>query len=92
MKNFDHNSGAYLACDDAKIYYEVTGNEASNSPVPVGLRCLEDKQKAMDSQLTEMQNSLKRLQDRLKQDSQIFRDNNKKILGDMDDENLPTRR
>lgn len=31
MKNFDHNSGAYLECDGAKIYYEVTGNE--NRPV-----------------------------------------------------------
>ena len=31
MKNFDHNSGVYLECDGAKIYYEVTGNE--NRPV-----------------------------------------------------------
>ena len=27
MKNFDHNSGTYLEIDDAKIYYEITGNE-----------------------------------------------------------------
>jgi pimeloyl-ACP methyl ester carboxylesterase len=31
MKNFDHNSGAYLECNGAKIYYEFTGNE--NRPV-----------------------------------------------------------
>ena len=27
MKNFDHNSGEYLEIDDAKIYYEITGNK-----------------------------------------------------------------
>lgn len=31
MKNFDHNSGAYLDSDGAQIYYELTGNE--NRPV-----------------------------------------------------------
>ena len=27
MKNFDHKSGTHFEIDDAKIYYEITGNE-----------------------------------------------------------------
>jgi pimeloyl-ACP methyl ester carboxylesterase len=27
MRNFDHNSGEYLDIDEARIYYEITGNE-----------------------------------------------------------------
>jgi hypothetical protein len=68
-------------------YYDQMSNEASNSSYAVGLRCLGDKQKAMDSQLTEMVNSLQRLQDRMNQDKQVFRDNNKKLLEDMNTAN-----
>lgn len=68
-------------------YYDQMSNEASNSSYAVGLRCLYDKEKALDSQLTEMVNSLQRLQDRMNQDKQIFRDNNKKLLADMDTAN-----
>lgn len=64
-------------------YYDQMSNKASNAAYPVGLRCLEDKQKALDAQLTEMVNNLQRLQDRLNQDKQIFRDNNKKLLEEM---------
>ncbi|MFA6238723.1 MAG: hypothetical protein WC635_15415 [Bacteriovorax sp.] len=64
-------------------YYDQMSNKASNSKYPVGMACLVDKQKALDSQLIEMSNSLQRLQDRLNQDKQIFRDNNKKLLEDM---------
>lgn len=65
-------------------YYDQMKNEASNSTVPTGLRCLKDKQAAMKSQLTEMMNNLQRMQDQLKKDSQVFRDNNKQLLNDMD--------
>jgi len=65
-------------------YYDQMSNEATNSNSAFGLSCLNDKQKAIESQLTEMVNSLQRLQDRMKQDSQIFRDNNKKLLSTMD--------
>lgn len=64
-------------------YYDQMSNEASNSAVPFGLKCLQDKQKAVDSQITEMINNLTRLQDRLNQDKQVFRDNNKKLLDDL---------
>ncbi len=64
-------------------YYDQMSNEASNSTVPFGLKCLQDKQKAVESQITEMINNLTRLQDRLNQDKQIFRDNNKKLLDDL---------
>ena len=64
-------------------YYDQMMNTASNAAAPIGLKCLEDKQKNMDSQIIEMMNSLQRLKDRLNQDKQIFRDNNKKILEEM---------
>lgn len=31
MKNFDHNSGAYVEIGTARIYYEITGHK--NGPV-----------------------------------------------------------
>ena len=68
-------------------YYDQMSNEASNAAAPTGLRCLQDKEKAVDSQITEMMNSLQRLQDRLNQDKQIFRDNNKKLLEEMNTAN-----
>lgn len=68
-------------------YYDQMSNKASNSAYSVGLACLEGKQKALDSQLIEMSNSLQRLQDRLNQDKQVFRDNNKKLLEEMNTAN-----
>ncbi len=70
-----------------KNYYEQMSNRNSNATYPTGLRCLMDKQKAMDSQLTEMMNNLQRLQDKLNQDKQVFRDNNKKLLEEMNTTN-----
>ncbi len=64
-------------------YYDQMLNEASNMAVPFGLKCLQDKQKAMDSQLTEMVNNLTRLQDQLNKDKETFKANNKKLLDDM---------
>lgn len=68
-------------------YYDQMSNEASNTPYAVGLACLNGKQKAMDSQITEMINNLQRLQDRMNQDKQIFRDNNKNLLESMNTAN-----
>jgi hypothetical protein len=68
-------------------YYDQMSNDASNAVYKTGVTCLEEKQKAMDSQITEMMNSLQRLQDRLNQDKQIFRDNNKKLLEEMNASN-----
>jgi len=64
-------------------YFDQMMNEASNSKTPFGLKCLQDKQKALDSQLTEMVNNLTRLQDQLNKDKEIFKANNKKLLDDM---------
>jgi hypothetical protein len=68
-------------------YYDQMSNSASNAKYAVGVRCLADKEKAMDSQLTEMVNNLQRLQDKMNQEKQIFRDNNKKLLEDMNTTN-----
>jgi len=70
-----------------KNYYDQMSNRNSNASYPTGVRCLLDKQKAMDSQLTEMMNNLQRLQDKLNQDKQVFRDNNKKLLEEMNTTN-----
>ena len=64
-------------------YFDQMMNEASNSKTPFGMKCLQDKQKALDSQLTEMVNNLTRLQDQLNKDKEIFKANNKKLLEDM---------
>lgn len=64
-------------------YFDQMSNEASNAKVPFGLKCLGDKQKALDSQLTEMVNNLTRLQDQLNKDKETFRNNNKKLLEDL---------
>ncbi|MDO9182236.1 MAG: hypothetical protein Q7U04_07495 [Bacteriovorax sp.] len=64
-------------------YYDQMSNEASNETYATGLRCLNDKEKAMDSQLTEMVNNLTRMQTVLKTDSERFQADNKKILEEM---------
>ncbi|MBC7712728.1 MAG: hypothetical protein H7177_05290 [Rhizobacter sp.] len=64
-------------------YFEQMQNPASNSTTPFGMKCLEDKKKALDSQLTEMQNNLTRLQDQLNKDKETFKANNKKLIDDM---------
>lgn len=64
-------------------YFDQMLNEASNAKMPFGLKCLQDKQKALDSQLTEMVNNLTRLQDQLNKDKETFKANNKKLLEDM---------
>lgn len=64
-------------------YYDQMMNEASNMEVPFGLKCLQDKQKALSSQIAEMVNNLTRLQDQLNKDKEIFRANNKLLLDEM---------
>lgn len=64
-------------------YFDQMQNLASNSATPFGLKCLGDKQKALNSQLTEMVNNLTRLQDQLNKDKEIFKANNKKLLEQM---------
>lgn len=102
MSNIPHNACSANSADPNAIatmityesiskgwinYYEQMGNKNSNASYPTGVRCLLDKQKAIDSQLTEMMNNLQRLQDKLNQDKQVFRDNNKKLLEEMNTAN-----
>jgi hypothetical protein len=47
------------------------------------IECINNRQKAFNAQLINYQNSLKALQDQLKKDAQIFRDNNAQKLADM---------
>jgi hypothetical protein len=68
-------------------YYDQMLNEASNASVPTGLKCLNDKKKALDSQLTEMVNNLTRLQDQLKKDKETFKSNTQTLLNDLNTAN-----
>lgn len=61
-------------------HYDQMLNVAANTSTPIGLKCLDDKKKAVNSQLTEMVNNLTRLQDQLNKDKETFKANNKKIL------------
>ena len=54
-------------------------NTAQNSNFPIGLKCLADKQAALNQQLQNTENSLTALQTQLKKDLQVFKENNKKI-------------
>jgi uncharacterized protein YukE len=61
-------------------HFDQMLNDATNMNVPFGLKCLQDKQKGIDSQLTEMVNNLTRLQDQLNKDKETFKANQKKLL------------
>ncbi len=67
--------------------FEHMLNPAQNSSFPVGLKCLADKQAALNQQLQNTENSLTALQTQLKKDLQVFRENNKKILEELDTNN-----
>lgn len=62
-------------------------NPAQNSQFPVGLKCLADKQASLNQQLQNTENSLTALQTQLKKDLQIFKENNKKILEELEKNN-----
>lgn len=62
-------------------------NLGQNSSIPVGLKCLEDKKLALGQQLKNTINSLTALQNQLKRDQQIFRENNKAILSEIEKNN-----
>ena len=68
-------------------YYDQMLNNATNAQYPAGLKCLEDKKKKLDSEMTEMINNLTRLQDQLNRDKEIFKANNKKLLEELSQAN-----
>lgn len=74
MRTYDDISQTWIN------YYDQMMNEAANGPQPIGLRCLDNKKKAVESQITELINRLTELQTRLNQDKQAFISNNRKIL------------
>jgi hypothetical protein len=80
-------NGMEQAAENAVNYYDQMLNLASNAPVTHGLRCLNDQKKNFDSSLTEMVNSLTRLQDQLNKDKQAFAAQTKEVLGKYNDLN-----
>ena len=67
--------------------YEQLLSPAQNSAYPVGLQCLEDAKKGMVTSLQDRLNSLEALMSKIEKESQFFRDENKKLLSDMEDTN-----
>ncbi|PIK15913.1 hypothetical protein [Halobacteriovorax sp. JY17] len=65
--------------------YEQLLSPAQNSSFPVGLQCLEDAKKGMVTSLQDRLNSLEALKGKIEKESQFFRDENKKLLTDMED-------
>ncbi|MBY0412917.1 MAG: hypothetical protein K2Q18_02065 [Bdellovibrionales bacterium] len=63
--------------------YDLQLNEASNSKVPTGLKCLGDKKKALDSEMLEMVNNLTRMQEQFSSFKQKFQNQNNKMLTDL---------
>lgn len=63
--------------------YTLMLNPASNAAMPEGIKCLEDKKKALDSQLTEMGNNLTRLQEQIAKELEPIKAHNKKLLEEM---------
>jgi len=65
--------------------YEQLLSPAQNSAYPVGLQCLEDAKKGMVTSLQDRLNSLEALMSKIEKESQFFRDENKKLLTDLED-------
>ncbi|GEM_PF-2204014 len=67
--------------------YEQLLSTAQNTSYPVGLQCLEDAKEGMVTSLQDRLNSLEELKAKIEKESQFFRDENKKLLADMEDAN-----
>ncbi|OUR97824.1 hypothetical protein A9Q84_06390 [Halobacteriovorax marinus] len=65
--------------------YEQLLSPAQNSKFPVGLQCLEDAKQGMVTSLKDRLNSLQALMDKISKESQFFKEQNKKLLTDMED-------
>jgi hypothetical protein len=64
--------------------YEQLMSPAQNSPFPVGLQCLENAKKGMVKSLQDRMNSLQGLQDKIAKEAQFFKEQNRKLLVDME--------
>jgi hypothetical protein len=78
--------GYEAAANNMMNFYDQMLNEAT-SVNNVGMACLNNRKKGFDSQMTEMINNLTRLQTQLKEESQAFRENNKKLISDLEETN-----
>ncbi|MEK6624344.1 MAG: hypothetical protein AABY86_05215, partial [Bdellovibrionota bacterium] len=64
-------------------FYEQLTSTAQNTPFPVGIQCLEESRKQVESQITDKINSLTATIARIKKETQLFRDQNRAITEDM---------
>jgi len=64
-------------------FYEQLTSTAQNTPFPVGVQCIEESRKQVESQITDKINSLTATIARIKKETQLFRDQNKAITEDM---------
>ncbi|MBI2520477.1 MAG: hypothetical protein HYV97_08660 [Bdellovibrio sp.] len=64
-------------------FYEQLTSTAQNTPFPVGVQCLEESRKQVESQINDKINSLTATIARIKKETQLFRDQNRAITEDM---------
>ncbi len=64
-------------------FYQQLLSPAQNTPVPVGVQCLDENRKQVESELSEKLNALTRLQSQIKKNNQLFRDANAQVLENM---------
>ncbi len=64
--------------------YTRMSSPAQNTPFPQGLQCIEESAKRADADMQDKLNALTAFQNKIRKQLQLFRDENKKILDDMD--------
>ncbi|MCP4913026.1 MAG: hypothetical protein GY909_07895 [Oligoflexia bacterium] len=67
-------------------FYENLLAVGQNSRAPQGIECLKANSKQALSQFQSKINALQQLQDKIKKETQVFRDQNKRLLEEMDSE------
>lgn len=64
--------------------YTRMSSPAQNTPFPQGLQCIEESAKRTDAEMQDKLNALTKFQDLIKKQMQAFRDENKKLIDEMD--------
>lgn len=64
--------------------YTQMSSPAQNTPFPQGLQCIEESAKRTDAEMQDKLNALTKFQDLIKKQMQAFRDENKKLIDEMD--------
>lgn len=64
--------------------YTRMSSPAQNTPFPQGLQCIEESAKRTDADMQDKLNALTAFQNKIRKEMQLFRDQNKKLLDEME--------